>query len=106
MAAPLLKTETKILKQVLQKLWKSKLSYRECSIVKQSIKDLLQSELPENAGEEVIAEVIHVVILNRIRPQMIRPRWALKVTGIFFFRDVQPVKCRHVRKLIMCNTGR
>ena len=78
MAAPMLKTETKILKQLLQKLWRSKLSYRECSIVKQSIKDLLQSELPENAGEEVIAEVIRVVILNRIRPQMIRPRWALK----------------------------
>ena len=58
----MLNIETEILKQLLQKLWRSKLSYRECSTVKQSIKDLLQCDLPDNAGKEVIAEVNRVVI--------------------------------------------
>ena len=61
MAAPMLKIETKVLKQLLQKLWSSKLSYRECSAMKQSIKELLQSDLPENADKEVIAEVNRLI---------------------------------------------
>ena len=42
---------------IFQNLWKSRLSYRQCSTLKQSIKDILNDDVTKESKKRVVAEV-------------------------------------------------
>ena len=57
MAAPWFRKTLRMKKHFLQALWKSDLSYRQCSTLKHSIKDLLHRDVSNNSKKTVVAEV-------------------------------------------------
>ena len=57
MAAPMVQRPAQIQRYIFQNLWKSRLSYRQCSTLKQSIKDILNDDVTKESKKRVVAEV-------------------------------------------------
>ena len=100
MAAPWFRKTLRMKKHFLQALWKSDLSYRQCSTLKYSIKDLLHRDVSNNSKKTVVAEVNLVSISTghgggfasiMIRPMWIRSRWGFNSasTSFLFFSHSQ-----------------